>query len=117
MLFNTWFGQVRPHSAMPDGYYFRPRRPVGRIQLRQLKQGGYNTEYFADKIGNMDIKEPMHIRDMMGLGYPVFDHYTGWVLPSEPVQAPMTDGLIYANQPGYDRKLLEALNKHGGSQK
>ena len=114
MLFNTWFGQVRPHSGVMGGYYYVPKRPIGKIQLRKLEKNGYNVQYEADWCGNMDIRAPEHVRDMLGLGYPIFDHYTGWVLPSFALPAPMTDGLIYPDNPAFDTKILEALEAVNG---
>ena len=117
MLFNTWFGQVRAHSGMPGGYYFNPKRPIRKIQLKSLDPPGeqrrYNTQYEADHIGNMDIREASHIKDMIGLGFPIFDHYTGWNLPEGRINAPMTDGLVYPDNPAYDTKILEGLNTFG----
>lgn len=102
MLFNTWFGQMRPKSNSPGQFYYRPKRPIGRIQLRKLTPDGYNVEYKANSLGNMDIRAPEHIRDFVGLGYPV---YNGMFI--EPTTA---EDMLWPDNPEYNRRVLEGLN-------
>lgn len=146
MLFNTWFGQMRPapvskpedryHSVLEvvdemvkrhgvaditvAGFYYRPKRPIGQIQLRNLAPPGeqkrYNVLYTADERGNMDVQASEHIRDFVLLGYPL---YNGVFM--EPVQRPDAPSsvcprhhfLLWPDDAEYNRRILSALSQRG----
>ena len=102
MLFNTWFGQMRPKANSPGEFYYRPKRPIGRIQLRKLTPEGESIEYRADSFGNMNVNAPEHISDFVGLGYPL---YNGMFF------GPTTmEDVLWPNNPEYNRRIMEGLN-------
>ena len=103
MLFNTWFGQMRPKPMSLGQYYYRPKRPIGRIQLRKLEEGDHNVEYIADRLGNIDVEAPEHIQDFVGLGYPI---YNGMF-----IDPTTTEDMLWPDNPEYNRRVLEGLNK------
>ena len=114
MLFNTWFGQMRPKANAPGQFYYRVKRPIGRIQLKRLEVNGCNTEYRADSRGNMNVAAQEHIRDFVGLGYPIYNGMFIEVidLPSEPfVSIPQHSFLLWPDNPEYDRRVLEGLSQ------
>ena len=112
MLFNTWFGQMRwqqvNFKANLYNWVYRPKRPIGQIQLRSLlppdsTRKRENALYVADERGNMDIRAPAHIRNMIDLGYPIYNGmFTG---PTS------QDDLLWPSNPEYDRRVLEGLNQ------
>jgi len=101
MLFNTWFGQMRPLPNQPGKFYFRPKMPVGKIQLRKL--GKYNTQYVADKRGNMEVLAHEHIKDFIGLGYPI---YNGMFIGET-----TREDLIWPDNPEYNRRVMAGLSQ------
>ena len=108
MLFNTWFGQQR-WNATTKSWYHNPKRPIGTIQLRDLRPvlldtKRVNYQYKADERGNMNVTAPEHIKDFVGLGYPV---YNGMFIGP----ASQAD-LLWPNNAEYDRRVLEGLNQH-----
>ena len=115
MLFNTWFGQMRwqPAQAVSSEYRWmhRPKRPIGRIQLRSLEpEGGkgkrLNKEYVADRLGNMEVLAHEHIEDFIALGWPI---YNGLFVEDTSV----TD-MLWPDNPEYNRRVLEGLSKQRG---
>ena len=113
MLFNTWFGQMRPKPNAPGEFYYRPKRPIGRIQLRRLFASGYNVEYRADSRGNIEVLAPEHIRDFVGLGYPVYNgvFMEAVALPDQTFsECPRYHFLVWPDNPEYNRRVMEALS-------
>ena len=112
MLFNTWFGQMRWQQVRIGSndyqWVYRPKRPIGQIQLRSLlppnsPKKRENVLYKADERGNMDIRAPEHIKDFIGLGYPIYNGmFTG----------PTTqEDLLWPSSPEYDRRVMAGLNQ------
>lgn len=77
--------------------------------MTRLKEGGESVTYIADKVGNIDVKAPLHVRTMMGLGYPIYDG-DGKTYPVPP------DDLIWPRletDSQYMRRCMEAQGKGG----
>lgn len=115
MLFNTWFGQMRFQQVRVGNneraWTHRPKRPIGKIQLRDLRPASFSgkrqsVEYRADKLGNMDVTAKGHIEDFVLLGWPI---YNGVFL--EPTA--VTD-MLWPNDPAYNQRVLEGLNRTRG---
>jgi hypothetical protein len=126
MLFNTWFGQMRPKpkdlawACVPGDYYYRPKRPIGKIYLQRIadKNGQeYQSTYEADSRGNMRVEAPEHIRDFVGLGYPI---YCGLFMeliqrPDGPSrECPRHHFLLWPDNPAYNDRFLEGISKLKG---
>lgn len=114
MLFNTWHGQMRPKANAIGEFYYRPKRPVGKIQLRRLKEGGESVEYRADDRGNMEVFAPEHIHDFVNLGYPIYCGVFAEkvALPSGQFRAcPNYHFLVWQENPEYGRRVMEGLNR------
>ncbi len=47
------------------------KRPVGRLMIAHPKTGE-TIEYVADKIGNIEVDIPEHIKGLMGHGYAIY---------------------------------------------
>lgn len=70
MLFNLHYGQAR--LDVKGRLYHRPKRPMGKLMMGHIK-GFSQTEYRADKMGNIDVVAPEHLDVMVGLGYPIYN--------------------------------------------
>lgn len=150
MLFNLWFGQMRPagtrnpsvryikkmdsikqqHLGLPRqvvdaanvgaGYKYLPIKPRGMITVSpnvkksQLKYKPEGVTYKVDKRGNIDVDIPAHIKIFVELGFPI---YNGLFLenikcPTERFfYCPRESFLLWADNPEYDRRVLEGLSK------
>ena len=115
MLFNTWFGQMRKNG---DKFYYQPKRPIGKIQLKSLAPPGqykrYNTQYEADTRGNMEISSPEHIKDFVALGYPIYNGvFMEDIQITNPnigfIVCPRYEFLLWPDNPEYDNRVLDGL--------
>jgi len=106
MLFNIYNGQVRFSSIQTGSKpIFRPKSPKGRLMMGRTSRG-IEADYRADKLGNIDVKDPKHIDTMVGLGYPIYDGDG----KTKPVPK---DDLVYPNlnlDSTYWRRINEAKN-------
>lgn len=81
--------------------------------MRRLKEGGESVTYLADKIGNIDVKAPLHIQTMMGLGYPVYDgDGKAYPVPADDLTWPRLE-----TDSAYMKRCLEALSLGKGGRK
>jgi hypothetical protein len=106
MLFNLHNGQVRFGPLDQGGKpIFRPKSPKSLLMMSRI-DGTEKGVYRADKLGNIDVKAPEHIDNMVGLGYPIYDG-DGKTYPVP------KDDLIYPNlnlDSTYWRRINEAKN-------
>ena len=110
MLFSVHYGQLRFRYGQ---WVHVPKTPRSRLTMTRLKEGGESVTYFANKVGNIDVKAPLHIETMMGLGYPIYDG-DGKTYPVPP------DDLVWPRLEAdstYMRRCLEAITLGKGRRK
>jgi len=120
MLFNIWFGQMRPKpkdlswANVPGDFYYRPKRPMGRLMVQRLEPQGASVEYKADSRGNINVRAPIHIKDFVSMGWPI---YNGVFMedirpPDGPLMGcPNHSFLLWPDNPEYNRRVLEGLKQ------
>ena len=120
MYFQVWFGQMRPKpkddrwAHIPGNFYFNAKTPKAALMMRDLRPpGDYKREsvrYDADANGVITVHAVAHIKTMIALGYPLWDGITKFTLPDGAVQGPRREGLIWPDNPEFDKRVYAEIS-------